>query len=140
MKKLLLSALFLAAPLLNSCKDTFNSLSIATTAITDFHTRYNSEDYSGIYDNADPVFQTASSREDLSTLLTGAHTKLGKITSTDRTSFNTQTYNGRTTVEIVDRSEFEHGNATERFNYKISGGKATLSGYHIELPPIPKAP
>ena len=107
---------------------------LATEAVSRFHRLYNAENYSAIYTSADQAFQNAMSEADYVTFMSAVHRKLGSLKSSADAGWRvSQTLNG-TQIALAFSSEFAEGAATEQFLFKMSSGKPSLIGYHINSP------
>jgi uncharacterized protein DUF4019 len=107
---------------------------LATEAVSQFHSLYNSEDYSSIYASTDDAFKKATSEADYETFMAAIHRKLGAQKSSTSASWTvSQTLSG-TQVVLTFKTEFAEGAASERFVFRTASGKASLLGYNINSP------
>ena len=107
---------------------------LADRAVEQFHTQYAAEQWSAMYDAADPGFRRATSAADWSALMAAVRRKLGAFQSTSRGNVNVVSGTGGTTVAQSFDTTFTDGHATEQFRWVISDGRAVLLGYNISSP------
>jgi hypothetical protein len=111
--KPMLPILAIAVPLFSGCGDTIDGKSIAEPEVARFHERLTARQFAEIYSSASDDLKKAASKEKLTELLAAIDRKLGRLKSSKETSWNVRTFNLRTTVVLVQESEFERGTATE---------------------------
>lgn len=98
-----------------------------------FHDQLNAGEYQKIFDEATPDFQKAGKKEDTLAFLKSVHEKLGKVTDSTQTNFNINWTTSGTIVVLRFATKFEKKDAKENFTWKISGNKAILMGYRIDV-------
>ena len=108
----------------------------ASAAGKKFHDRFNQQDFSAIYANADPKFRTAVKQEDLTSLLNRIHDKLGNAADTTRTGFNVNYNFGGSTITITYSTKFQLGEGQEQFIWLKSGDGLRLLNYNIKSPAL----
>jgi hypothetical protein len=113
------------------CGDTIDGKSIAEPQVVRFHERLTARQFDEIYSSAGSELKKAVAKEKLTELLAAIDRKLGHLKSSKETNWNVQTFNLRTTVVLVQESEFERGTATETFTYVVTDRKPELVGYSI---------
>ena len=126
--------LFLAVVLplcATSCKGFFKGMELAKQEIAEFHKRYNDGKFSEIYELSHSGLKQITGEEEFMQFIQVVHGKLGKVTDTSMQSFNINTTNGRTTIEMVQNTTFENGKGTEQFVFIKEGEQVKIYGYHI---------
>ncbi len=121
----------LAAVALAGCGKLTHDKDVAADAMDQFHERFNAGDFDKIYDTADAEFQGSNTRADFLKLLAAVHRKLGDYKSCDNHGWSTNSFNFDTSVTLRYTTTFTKGAADEVFDYRVSGTRATLRGYHI---------
>jgi Protein of unknown function (DUF4019) len=107
---------------------------LATEAVSQFHSLYNTEDYSSLYASTDDAFKKATAEADYVAFMSAIHRKLGAQKSSTSTGWTvSQTLSG-TQVVLTFTTEFAEGAASERFVFRMASGKAYLLGYNINSP------
>ena len=104
----------------------------ADAAVTQFHSRFNQSDFSGIWHAADEDFRARGPRQDYDEVFTALRAKLGAETKTERDSFAVNSNNGVTTVSLENSTSFERGDGKESFVFKRDGDDLKLFSYHVE--------
>jgi hypothetical protein len=103
----------------------------AGTSVTHFHAQLDSQDYTGIYNEAHPRFRTATTVDDFRALLTAVHSKLGSVQSSTQQRFFVNYNTSGSTVTVTYATDFAGGKASEEFVWAKSGDTLQLLGYHI---------
>lgn len=130
-RTLVLGAVLMLA--LSSCS--FGEASgLADQAVERFHARYETEDWSTMYTEADTAFRGATSTADWSKLMAAVRRKLGHFRSASRGSVNVIAGTSGTSVTQSFDTTFEQGHATEQFRWSIVAGHAELVAYNISSP------
>ena len=104
---------------------------LADSGVVEFHSRLNEGKYDEIYDSSNKAFRDASSREDLTKLLSAVRSKLGPVVDSKSQSWRVGNFNLTTTVALVQETTFESGKATEEFVFVIEDSNATLLSYNV---------
>ena len=107
------------------------STAAADQAVADFHTKLDAADFKGIYDATGQAFKKATPEKEFVPVLEAIHRKLGTVQSSDRQTWNINSYNLQTTVNMTYRTKFAEGDGTESCGYSIDGDKALLIYYNI---------
>lgn len=107
------------------------SKEIASRGVEKFHQQYDESKFAEIYSGATPAFRSAAKEEDFMKFIQAVHRKLGAYKSGTAEGWQTNVFNGKTSVVLSFKSEFEKGPATERFTFVVSGESAALQGYTI---------
>jgi hypothetical protein len=129
--RLLTVVVFTCATLIGcaSAKD----FELAESAVRQFHTQLDSEQYSLIYRAGDPKMRQSTSESDFVSLLSSVHTKLGTFQSSSLRS-KTFVYHTAQTAEILlnYESTFTRGVGKEKFTWQVNDGRVVLGNYKIE--------
>lgn len=64
--------------------------------------------------------------------MSSAPRKLRRVTQTSTTNWAIQNLNLHTVVVMVQKTQFEHGTATETFTYASHDQSVKLQGYNIQ--------
>ncbi len=118
--------------LLQGCGSMTHAKDAATAAITKFHSDLNSGAFDAIWNETDDAFRNVSKREQFQKLLDAVHRKLGRVTQTSTANWAIQNLNLHTVVVMVQKTQFEHGTATETFTYAAHDQTVKLRGYNIQ--------
>ena len=103
----------------------------AEKAVTDFHAKLDLGGFHTIYAESDPLLKQNTPEPKLVTFLEAVHRKLGVVKKTTRTGWNFNTSTSGTDVTLTYHTTFAEGEGTERFSYRIHGGRPSLLGYRI---------
>ena len=124
------AALLLASMLLLGCNPV-QSTAVAEIAVAEYHGLFDAQDFEKIYDTAHPDLKAGQPKEDLISFIKTVRGKLGTVKSADGTGWKASSYNFKTNVILTYLTQFEHGQGTETYTYRIADGKASLLGWHI---------
>lgn len=108
----------------------------AEQAVTAFHRQLDAADFKGIYAATHPDFKKAATEKEFVDILEAVHRKLGDVQSSQRATWNINSFNFQTNVQMTYDTTFAQGKAKESFNYRIEDGKAVLRGYNINSPTL----
>jgi hypothetical protein len=125
-----LFVILLILPVFASCSSG-KYLDTSEREVTRFRELMSSEQFSRIYSQGAEELKQAATEEDLVKLLTAVNAKLGPVKKADRNGWNVNFHTSGTYVTLGYRTDFEKGDGTEQFVYRIAKGKAILVGYHI---------
>jgi hypothetical protein len=129
---LLAAVTLLVCLVLWSCTSTEADMSIAKTAVDQFHLQLDAQHYHTLYVAADAKLHQETTEEDFTKLLVAVHSKLGNVQNASATGWNVSWFAGTgTTVRLGYKTTFASGTGEEMFVWHISGGQALLYGYHI---------
>jgi len=129
--KLHAAVLFVStAAIFSGCGAT-KDISGASDAVTTFHARLDSGDYTTIYSQADQVFRNASKQQEFLEFMAAIHRKLGRVNSAKQERFFVNYTTSGTRVRLNYTTKFTGGDAEEEFVWAKSGNDYTLAGYHI---------
>lgn len=106
-------------------------LEAADQGVTRFHAQLGAGQYDAIYEASGPEFKAASKAADMEKMFSAVSTKLGKLKSSERQSWNVNYNMNGSFVNTSYLSKFDRGEATETFIWKIEEKKAKLVGYNI---------
>lgn len=112
---------------------------LAEDGVSRFHERFNSHDYAAIYAEGDAVLREEGEAEFLRSL-EGLREQYGDVRGSELTASNWQVGNvvfeermfTGTFVVLAYRTEFATRPATERFTWRIDGGRALLMGLVVD--------
>lgn len=127
----LLPFLLVLLVLASGCRDTITGASRARPEVTRFREQMKARQFEAIFDGAHPEFQKLAPKEKVLALFSAVDRKLGALKEATEVNWNSRTNKGVTNVALVFRSQYEGGEATETFTYRISDGRAQLLGYNI---------
>jgi hypothetical protein len=102
----------------------------AEAEIDRFHQHWNADEFKAIYDEADASFRHKSA-DDIIATFTRIKGVYGPFKSATKRSWGFNTDKGVTDVKLKYDCTYERGSAVEAFIYRMTGGKALLSGYEI---------
>jgi PBP1b-binding outer membrane lipoprotein LpoB len=103
----------------------------AEKAAAEFHALFDAQNFEKIYDDAHPDLKSAQSKADLVSFIKTVRERLGPVKAKERTGWQANSYNLKTNAVLTYSTQFEHGQGTETFTYRIADGKASLLGWHI---------
>jgi hypothetical protein len=104
----------------------------AAAAIDVFHNELNAGDFDAIWNGADDQFRETTSRQSYDKFVGAVHRKLGRALRTSNQNWSVRSFNFRTSIVLVQHTEFEYGKGTETFTFSVRGDSVRLVGYHIE--------
>ena len=105
---------------------------IALKAIERFHQEFNdpnSRDFHVAHVNGQPDVTELRARA-----IRKAKTRLGFFKTTTVRRYDTASFPAGVVVDVTLDSSFEHGSATERFKFLVTGTAAVPQGHSIESP------
>jgi hypothetical protein len=126
------SVLVLAA----GCTATKKATAEAVSATSMFHSRFNREEFRGIYETADQAFRKMGTEEQMEAFLVSQHRQLGDFQTADAPSYSVNFMTKETIVTLTYRSTFTNGHAQEQFIWVVIDGTTKLRKYwltNIEL-------
>jgi hypothetical protein len=100
-------------------------------AVEEFRALLAAQQHEKIYSGSSSELKQSVSQADLDKLLDAIHRKLGKVSAAQPTAWHVNVNTAGTFVTLGYQTTFEHGEATERFVYRIEDGKARLVSYQI---------
>jgi len=131
MNKTVYIGLVLIAVFLSGCGNMTKGKAAAKSQIPVFHEQFNAGNLQAIVDAAHPEMLKASSASEITNFIGVVRRKLGKVTDSQEQTWKMNTFNGVTTVVLVQNTTFEQGKGTETFTFRIQKEKASLLGYNI---------
>jgi hypothetical protein len=108
----------------------------ASAAGKKFHDRLAQQEYAAIYGDADAKFRAAVKQDELTSLLSRVHDKLGNVTDTTRTGFYVNYKFGGSTITMTYSTKFQLGEGQEQFVWLKSGDGLRLLNYNIKSPAL----
>jgi len=104
------------------------------SAVKRFHEQLNAEQYDEIYAQADGKFRGAVKEADSKALFEAIHRKLGNVKNSTLSSWHVNATTGGAFVTLSYNTEFTEGGGDEKFDFLISGDRASLINYNINSP------
>jgi len=104
----------------------------AEAGVGAFHKQLDAADYKGIWDDADPQFRNAGSKEAYEKFVGAVHRKLGNVKSTNNSGWQVNNYNLVTRVVLQQHTVFERGAGEETFTFVLKDDQPKLLGYNIQ--------
>lgn len=117
---------------LQGCGNMTHAKDAATAAVEKFHAELNSAAFDVIWNGTDDAFRSGTKRETFMKVLDAVHRKLGRVTQTNTGDWSVRNFNLRTVVILVQKTQFEHGAATETFTYAWHDQTVSLRAYNIQ--------
>jgi hypothetical protein len=113
-----------------ACSSTTNR-DIAESAVTKFHSQFNSKSYDSILLAASPEFRDngATGKEYLERI----HDMLGKVKETNQVTGSVQNMGTEAQINLVYMTEFAKGQAAETFVFRVKDKRASLILYEVGL-------
>lgn len=105
--------------------------SIAEREVPRFHAALNAGQFSHLYDNGADELKKAATKNDFVKLLGAVNKKLGNVRGTEKQSWRINYHTSGTFAQLVYKTSYANGEATEQFVYRIKNDKAILVGYQI---------
>src|SRR5215471_4666202 len=126
MRIIRLAFVLLFAAALSGCGGFTTGKPAAEKAIAHFHDLYNEGKTEDIWEQADPKFRSASTKQKHGDFIGAVQRKLGKVTSTSNAGWRVQSFNLQTMVFMNQNTAFENGQGTESFSFVLNGTNAVL--------------
>jgi len=104
---------------------------MAEAAVTVFHSQLDAEQFDAIWDGADDLFRSKTSREEYAKFVGAVHKKLGSVVNTTAQGWSVNYINFQTRVVLRQETQFANGSANETFLYIVKGNSVKLAGYNI---------
>lgn len=104
-------------------------------AVVEFHARFNAEDWSAIYSDADAAFRAATSQDVFTRAMRTLKSRVGRFESSVETYYGVQGQAGvseGTYVRVQYSTKFSQQPATETFAWRIDNGKVKLFSYDAQ--------
>lgn len=125
-----LAGLLLASTLMSGCASSREDFELAERAVGLFHSQFDSEQYSVIYQSADVNLRQRINESDFANLLEDVHRNLGSFQSSVSRFRGISLHSGqRATVRLDYQSAFAQGSGTEQFVWQIRDNQAILYSY-----------
>src|SRR5262245_22181739 len=119
-----------AAPALAGCSAS-KDFDAAEAGVTRFRELMREGKYAEIYQESGDELKRGSTEQQFTALLAAIERKLGAVKESKRGGWNVNWNNLITTATLNFKTQFEKGSGEEKFSFRISGGKALLTGYQI---------
>jgi Protein of unknown function (DUF4019) len=103
----------------------------ADKAVIRFHAQLDNQDFTAMYDQADPQFRKVSKQEDFVALMTAIHKKLGHVESAARQGLFWNDTTSGLRIRLTYNTKFSDGDAQEQFVWTKNGDNLVLLGYNI---------
>jgi hypothetical protein len=107
-------------------------LSLAVTAVRQFHQQLNAGEFEEIYGDADQGFRATQGHDQLVKFLGVVHKKLGNAGDGKQINFRVDTNEHGTFVTAWYATTFDNGAGSERFTWVKDRGVLKLYEYHID--------
>jgi hypothetical protein len=101
-----------------------------------FHSQLNAEQYSEIYAEADEGFRSSAPPDTFYDTLRLVHQKMGYALQANQKAYFFTTSTGGNFVTLNYETHFANGDAQERFQWTVVGGRALLLRYDINSPAL----
>jgi hypothetical protein len=124
--------LVLITVILGACGRLSQAKARGEKAVANFHALYNQGKFEDIWKDADPGFQTPTTKLKYEDLMQAMQRKLGQVLSTSNISWRVQSFNMKTSVLLSQTTTFEHGQGTEAIIFALNGTNAMLVQYNIQ--------
>lgn len=124
-----------ALALLGGCSASADT-SAAEAGVAEFRQMLGAGRYAEIYRASANEMRSTTSEAQFTGMLSAVHARLGEFRSANRTGWNWNTNNGVTMVTLNYDAQYAAGEATERFIYRVQGGRAALAGLNINSPAL----
>lgn len=106
-------------------------VSLAEMEVPNFHAALDSGKFNELYQVAAAELKNAATQQDFVNLLSAVNRELGKVTKTEKQTWNVHYNTSGRFVTLVYSTTFANGTGVEQFIYKLHEGRALLVGYHI---------
>lgn len=103
----------------------------AEPAVEKFHTQFNANQFSEIYNESGDTMKKMASEKELTDLLDAVYRKLGTYQKSTSTRWHVDGGPVTSIVNLSYDTEFSDGKAAEQFTFSVSGDTVKLEGYHI---------
>jgi hypothetical protein len=118
--------------ILCGCSGFFKGKAASEAAIAHFHDLFNEGKLEDIWAESSSQFQAAGKKSKYDEFMQAVQQKLGKSVSSSNVNWNIKSFNGNTTVVMVQQTKFEKGDGTESFTFQMQKENAVLLGYNIQ--------
>jgi hypothetical protein len=122
---LLFAALFVA-----SCSAS-QDIGGAQAAVAHFRQLMAEQQFGRIYSEGSDELKKTTTEQDMTRLLSAIDRKLGAVKSAESNGWSVNYNASGSSVTLKFKTQFERGTGAETFVYRLSGGKALLTRYHI---------
>jgi hypothetical protein len=109
------------------------SVDDANAAISTFHADLDAGRMDAIWSEASPEMKAATSKAQLTALLSAVHRKLGRVQQSEQRAWNSNATTNGSFVVVQMATTFERGTGMETFTYrKGDNDQLALVGYNIQ--------
>lgn len=112
---------------------------LAKQASSDFHARYNREEFDELYAHAGDLLKRNYSRQQFVDFVAAIHAGLGDVDSSELVQSKITVSSSGSDVRLGYRTRFERGSGIEAFVWHIRSGNAQLVGYNIDSPMLARS-
>jgi hypothetical protein len=132
--------LLLAALLFTFACNPRERVDLARRTTDDFHSRYNREDYSGMYGHAGSAVRSSSTEAEFTKYEKDVRAKLGELKSADVVNYNLVYHFSGPEVRLDYKCTFANGTGVESFEIAFENDKAVINGYRLDSPQLEAKP
>ena len=93
--------------------------------------RLKARDFEGMYESTSDEFKAATAKAQILALFEAIDRKLGALQQAKQVNWSVSTHNLVTTVVLVYSTQFEDGEATETFTFRIEDNVPELLVYNV---------
>jgi ABC-type glycerol-3-phosphate transport system substrate-binding protein len=104
---------------------------LAQAEVVHFRELMAAQEFEKIYSEGSDELKKTTTVQNMVRLLGAIDRKLGAVKKATGNGWNVNYNPSGTSVTLKFKTEFEKGKGDETFVYRLAGGKALLSGYHI---------
>jgi len=122
---------FLVAAFLVAGCSVSQDVGVAQAAVAHFRELMSQQQFGQIYSEGSAELKKTTTEQDLTKLLSAIDRKLGAVKDAQSNGWNLNYNASGNSITLNYKTRFERGTGTETFVYRMSGGKALLSGYRI---------
>ena len=113
---------------------------LARRTADDFHSRYNREDYRGMYGHAGSAVRSSSTEAEFIKYEKDVRSKLGDLQSAEVVNYNLVYHFSGPEVRLDYKCSFANGMGVESFEIAFEKGKAVINGYRLDSPQLEAKP
>jgi hypothetical protein len=110
----------------------YQGSALSNKAVWRFHEHLNNGEFGAICDEADEVLAQSEKRDELLDLLESVHRKLGDSGEEKLVNLRVNVTTRGTFIFARYTTTFDHGKATETFDWRKNGTTLKLCGYNVE--------
>jgi hypothetical protein len=106
-------------------------IAVAKTEVAHFRELMVMQRFAEIFADASDDLKKATTEQGLVRLLAAVNGKLGAVKTAEDNGWNVNFNTSGTFVRLSFKTQFEKGTGVETFTYRITDGRARLTGYNI---------